>query len=351
MKGLSRFYIWFPMELKIKEGSTSFKYQNINYLISVTPSEDAILSIHLNNSLVAKEHKNENGYVCGFKEDFETTGTYQVANFKGAHGNKENLESLIDFTDTSGRFCKNSKYTKIKVLVESPVNDEFLKSISGLAVNGLDHFLRIYRYVTSDTLVKESRLLSPFKPFMLGDYINYSVEDNDLSIEERFHKYCNLNFQNARSFQLEDDNYECAVDKTKVSGEIAYYLSEGELDQYKIMLTRSLELGLNLKLYNAAALEAFMAFEVEIIKFAKKLRKHNLWKKKVSEKISVVIKDILPLVVTDTTLIGELRKITKVRNDIVHNGYSSNESEFKHTHEIILKTFNIISKYEFPDST
>jgi len=336
------------MELKIKQGSTSFKYQNINYLISVTPSEDAILSIHLNNTLVTKEHKNESGYVYGFKDDFDTTGTYQIANFKGASGDRENLESLIDFNDTTGRFCKNSKYTEIKVLVDFPVNDELLKTISGLAVNGLDHFLRIYRYVTSDTLVKESRLLSPFKPFILGDYINYTLEDETLSIKEKFNKYCNLNLQNARSFILEDDYYEYAVDKTKASGEIAHFLSEGEFDQYKIMLTRSLELGLNLKLYNAAILEAFMAFEVEIIKFAKKLRKHNIWKKKVSDKISAVIKDILPLVVTESKLIDELRSITKIRNDIVHNGYSSNEHEFKHIHEIILKSFNIISKYKFP---
>lgn len=354
MKGLAQFHIWYPMELKVVPGSSSFTLNGIKYFICVFESSDAVLTLSLGNTIHRVQASTPQGYKYALTRDITSLGQHQFVNFQEVDG-IINANLLMDTNGSSSNLSKSAKYTQIKLFFEFEGTPRINALLSHLALTALDHFLRIYRFTSLDTSVKESQSLQPFQPFMVHNLVTYNEEDQKLSDEEKIEKYCNLitegsEFSPVIAKNLVDDDLQ-NLDRAKVSGEIAYHLTSGEFSEWKIMITRAYELGNEYGKFNAAILECFIAFEAEMRDLARLLKYKIIVKingKNKVKQLGIVdlIDGVMPRITTESEILNTLHEVRKTRNSIVHKNIRATEGDFNNAISTINRVFEMIATHK-----
>ncbi len=348
MKHLARFYIWYPSELRVEPGTSTFTIEMTNYRISILGSRASVLTMSLDNSIIRKQADNKNGYKYELERYPSEFGDNQFVNFNPLNNENLDVNLLID-SDADGenyQFSKTSKYTRIILFFEINPDKE---DVTDLVFKGLDKFLTVYRFVTLDTQVKTSRELEPFKPQLKGIVIPSSDADHSLTFEERCikHEHTKLDETNHIHLlnRLKSDDDIPSLDRKTSGAHIAHYLSCNEFDEWRVLLTRAYELANEQGLFSSAVLEAFIAFEQIAFITSKEMRNKLRWKEKVPKNIAGVITEFLPKTGMSKDSIGNLHQVRQLRNKIVHDGYSCSDIEFEHSLNAINKAAEELTKF------
>jgi len=354
VKGLAQFYIWYPMELRVVPGSSSFSLNGIKYFICVFASSDAVLTLSLGNTIHRVPASTPQGHKYALTRDITSLGHNQFVNFQEEDGNI-NANLLMDTNDSGSNLSKSAKYTQVKLFFEFEGTTRINAVLSHLALTALDHFLRIYRFTSLDTSVKESQSLQPFQPFMVQNFVTYSEEDQNLSDEEKIEKYCNLVVEGAECTPVIAKNLVDAdlqnLDRAKISGEIAYHLTSGEFSEWKVMITRAYELGNEYGKFNAAILECFIAFEAEMRDLARLLKYKIIVKikgKNKNKQLGIVdlIDGVIPKITKESEILNILHEVRKTRNRIVHKNTRATEEDFSNAISTINRVFEMIENHK-----
>ncbi|PMP42101.1 hypothetical protein BCS86_14720 [Vibrio splendidus] len=122
----------------------------------------------------------------GFKYSFDAprnAADNQICNYV------ENQDGFLDVSlmmDTDGKghtqLSSSSTVTHVRIALES---SQLCDETELKAINALNHFIRVYRYATLDTSIKETAYMTGFKPFIYAGFKPYNEQHLENITDQR----------------------------------------------------------------------------------------------------------------------------------------------------------------------
>ncbi|EGR2894978.1 hypothetical protein ACSTH7_24750 [Vibrio parahaemolyticus] len=330
MKGCALFQFIYPGNIRILPGEAFFDFQGDRFCISVSPHLNAVNTLSVNDKIVRVPAENSKGFKYAFDAP-RYAADNQICNYV------ENQDGFLDVSlmmDTDGKghtqLSSSSTVTHVRIALES---NQLCYETELKAIGALNHFIRVYRYATLDTSIKETAYMTGFKPFIYAGFKPYTEQHLEKITDQRIHELFNdwvadaTRFSSMQPRNLSDAEFG-NINRNEVTGHVAYYLNSGDFPSWRITLIRAYEMANEQENYSAAVLESFIALEVALFNMLNLLRTHGRQIKKY-KKIFDVIEKALPELFGDevSELVVKLNQFRTVRNNIVHNGYVPTEEE------------------------
>lgn len=342
MKGCALFQFFYPGNIRVMPGEGPFDYERERFVVGIGKPMSSVKTLSVNDRIITVTHDNEEG----FKYDFEAsrqTGDNQICNAVHRADGSIDVSLLVDTDNGHTQFSSSCITTLVRIAVEA---DELSEALEIKALNALNHFIRIYRYATRDTSIKEVGFMTGFKPYIVTGFKPYSkqhlMKDTDQRICELFddwepdaQRFTSLQPLNLADNELPNFN------RAKSTGHIAHYLATGDFPLWRVTLMRAYEMANEQDNYSAAVLESFIALELSLYHLLNVYRAKGNKIKKYS-RIHGVITEALPNLFGKEVddLVTRLLRFKGVRNDVVHDGYKPTETECSECLSIAEDAFN-----------
>ncbi|MEH6735026.1 MAG: hypothetical protein V7690_10320 [Shewanella sp.] len=323
-------------------GEAYFDYEGFRVVVGIGKPMNSVNTLSVNDRIITVTHDNSEGY----KYDFEAsrqTGNNQICNAVKWDDGSIDVSLLMDTDNEHTQFSSSSITTLVRIAVEA---DGLSKGLEIKSLNVLNHFIRVYRYATRDTSVKEVDFMTGFKPFIVTGFKQYEqhhlIKDTDIRIRELFddwepdaQRFTSLQPRNLADHELPN------FDRAKFTSNIAYDLTTGDFPSWRVTIMRAYEMANEQNNYSAAVLESFIALEQSLHNLLNVYRAKD-HKLKKYESIHHVITEALPYLFSKEVddLVKRLLRFKKIRNDVVHNAYKPTDVECSECLSIADEAFN-----------
>lgn len=330
MRGCALFQFFYPGNIRVMPGEAPFHFEGDRFVVGIGKPMNSVNTLSVIDRIITVAHDNSKG----FKYDFEAsrqTGANQICNAVNRADGSIDVSLLMD-TDGKGhtQFSNSSITTLVRIAVEA---DGLSNALERKALNALNHFVRVYRYATLDTSIKEVGFMAGFKPYIVTGFKQYNeqhlTKDTDQRIRELFddwepdaRRFTSLQPPNLADNELPNFNRE------KSTGHIAHYLTTGDFPSWRVTLMRAYEMANEQENYSAAVLESFIALELALYDLLHVYRAKG-YKIKKYGRIHDVILEALPNLFNKEVdgLVNQLLRFKNIRNDVVHDGYKPTYTE------------------------
>lgn len=329
MKGCALFQFFYPGNIRVLPGEASFDYEGERFVVGIGKPMNSVNTLSVSDRIIKVEHDNSEG----FKYDFEAsrqTGDNQICNAVQRDDGSIDVSLLMDTENGHTQFSSSSITTLVRVAVEA---DGLSEDLEIKALDALNHFIRVYRYATLDTSIKEVAFMTGFKPYIVTGFKPYNEQhlekDPDQRVSELFddwepdaQRFTSLQSMNLADHELPNFN------RARSTRHIAHYLTTGDFPSWRVTLMRAYEMANEQDNYCAAVLESFIALELSLYNLLNVYRaKGNKIKK--YGRIHDVITEALPNLFNKEVdgLVKQLLRFKEIRNDVVHDGYKPTETE------------------------
>ncbi|MEZ8343429.1 hypothetical protein AB6D05_15100 [Vibrio cyclitrophicus] len=314
MNGCVLFTIFFPGQIRVSPGEVYFELDGTTFCIGIAGHQPAIATTSFPNEII----KQPQGYtfqhpITGFKN--------QTCKHRVLENTSLDVSLLMSTDNGLSNFSYSDSVTLVRVAFEA---DNLEQGIGKLAIKALNHFIKVYRYASKDMDVRETDFIQGFKPYLVGAYKTYRDDEKakptaELRINGLFDNWTPnpTVFIPMQEGNLLDEDID-GFDRTKVTGEMAHYLTSDSFYPWMQTMNRAYELASELKHHNAAIIEAFLSIEVRLFEF---VRTHSIRvrfnrRHKQEPTIVDVIRAMKKLLSTD--LYQSLDSFRLSRNNIVH---------------------------------
>lgn len=329
LKGCALFQFFYPGNIRVIPGEAHFDYEGARFAVGIGKPINSVKTLSVNDRIVSVAHDNLEGFKYAF-EASRQTGDNQICNAIHRVDGSIDVSLLMDTDNGHTQFSSSCITTLVRIAVEA---DGLSDGLEIRAINALNHFIRVYRYATQDTSIKEVGFMAGFKPYIVTGFKVYNdkhlTKDTDQRIRELFddwepdaQRFTSLQPQNLADHELPNFN------RAKSTNNIAYYLTTGDFPRWRETLMRAHEMANEQKNYSAAVLESFIALELSLYDLLNTHRAKG-YKIKKFGRIHDVITEALPNLFDKEVdgLVEQLLRFKEIRNDVVHNGYKPTETE------------------------
>ncbi|MGS0674448.1 hypothetical protein [Shewanella sp. 125m-1] len=333
MKGCVVYDIFYPKQIRVKPGESFFVLNGKTFCIGISSHQKSVNTSSLPNTII----KGDSAY---FFEKPISTLKNQICKYKYLKDGSIDVSLLMTTENGATNFSYSNSLTTVRIAFEA----DSLNGADTLAIEALNHFIQVYRYVSKDTEVKETDFISGLKPYIVGSYKTYTpkeiLKDSEkvrvIGIFDDGWRQQPTQYISLQAHNLQDDEIE-NFDREQVTGEIAHYLINDCFYPWMQTMNRAYELSFVQKHHNAAIIEAFLSVEVRLFDYVrdKSLRVTYNKRKQDAPTVFDVIKSLKTQLGNE--LQSELHKFRIARNGIVHKGE-------QHTNESCITYLNIATK-------
>jgi len=342
LKGCALFQFFYPGNIRVMPGEAPFVFEGDRFVVGIGKPMDSVNTLSVNDRVITVAHDNSEGFKYGF-EALRQTGDNQICNAINRSDGSIDVSLLMD-TDGKGhtQFSSSSITTLVRIAVEA---EGLSDALERKALNALNHFIRVYRYATLDTSIKEVGFMAGFKPYIVTGFKQYSEQHLSKDTYQRIRELFDDWEPDARRFtSLQPtnlaDNELPNFSRAKSTGQIAHYLTTGDFPSWRVTLMRAYEMANEQENYSAAVLESFIALELALYDLLNVYRAKG-YKIKKYGRVHDVIAEALPNIFENEVddLVKLLIRFKSIRNDIVHNGYKPTNTECAECLSIADKAF------------
>ncbi|BAJ02400.1 HEPN domain-containing protein [Shewanella violacea] len=335
-----------PARIRVLSGEVFFDYKGYRYCIGVHEETESVNSISIHDSIVRVPHENEKGFKYDFKAPVQASDN-QICCFKEVDG-KLDITLLMDTNGVNHKRLSHSSYvTHLKIATESETG--LSKDVEARALDALNHFIRVYRYVTKDIAVKEVQYMTGFKPFLICSCHEYSETEIVDIHDKRIYELLSVWKPSADEIKTLQPNNTADKDlpnfqRNTATGVIAYHMSSSDFPDWKVTLTRAYEMASEQDNFSASILQCFIALELALFDMVRSIQPPTGVTLNTYNNVNGLINDAF------TKLFGEesdeikdkIHEVRKVRNKIVHDGYQATPQECSESLKICDEAFNYI---------
>ncbi|TDM51419.1 hypothetical protein [Aliivibrio fischeri] len=347
MKGCVLFQFIYPGNIRVLPGEAMFDFNGERFCISVNSHLNSVNTLSVNDKIIRVPHEHPPSYKYVFEAP-RNAADNQICNYVETKDGFLDVSLMMD-TDGNGhtQLSSSSIVTHVRIAVEA---NQLSTDIELKAINALNHFIRVYRYSTLDTSIKEVSFMTGFKPFIYAGFKPYTDEHLEKGIDQRILELFDdwvpdaTRFTSLQPRNLLDEELE-GFDRKECTGHIAHYLTSGDFPAWRITLVRAYEMAFEQQNYSAAVLESFIALELALFNMLNVLRANDTQIKKYNKVVQVIDKALPKLFGGEVSmLIGKLNEFRLIRNNVVHNGYVPTEDECLKCLAIADEAFKFIDK-------
>lgn len=335
-----------PARVRVQQGEVFFDYKGDRYCLGVHEETESVNTLSINDSIIRVPYDNERGYKYDFKAPMQTSDN-QICNYKDIDG-KLDVTLLMDTDGIEHNRLSHTSYTTyLKIATESDVG--LHSDVEARVLEALNHFIRVYRYVSKDVSVKEIQFMTGFKPFVIASCHEYSDSEQANVHDKRVYELLKVWKPSAdvmKSLQSNNisDNDIPNFKRDEATGYIAYHMSSGDFSEWKVTLTRAYEMASEQDNFSASILEAFIALEMALFNMVRLITPPSGVVLSKYNNVNGLINDAFPKLfgATADDLKDKIHIVRKVRNKIVHDGYKATPDECSESLKICDEAFSFI---------
>lgn len=330
MKGCALFQFFYPGNIRMLPGEAPFDYKGERFFVGIGMPMSSVNTLSVGDKIIRVDHHKALGYKYDFAASRQT-GDNQICNVTERTDGSFDVNLLMD-TDGKGhtQFSHSTITTLVRIAIEA---DGLSDALERRALDALNHFIRVYRYATLDTSIKEVSFMTGFKPYIVTGFKSYNklhlAKKTDQRIRELFDDW-KPNAQRFSSLQPPNlgDHELVDFDRAKSTGHIAHYLTTGDFPSWRVTLMRAYEMANEQENYSAAVLESFIALELALYNLLNVCREKGQSIKRYG-RVHDVISEALPNLFDKDVegLVNRLLKFKAIRNKVVHVGYKPTGAE------------------------
>ncbi|MDO6501178.1 hypothetical protein [Photobacterium sanguinicancri] len=335
-----------PARIRVLPGEVFFDYNGHRYCLGVHEETESVNSLSIHDSIVCVPYENERGFKYDFKAPVQASDN-QICSFKEVNG-KLDVTLLMDTNGVNHKRLSHSSYiTHLKIATESETG--LTASVEARVLEALNHFVRVYRYVTKDIAVKEVQYMTGFKPFIIGSFHTYTEAQKVNVHDKRIYELLSVWKPSADEMKSLQSNNVADEDlpnfkRNEATGYIAYHMSSSDFPDWKITLTRAYEMASEQENFNASILEVFIALELALFNMLRVITPPAGVTLSRYNNVNGLINDAFPKLfgAESSEIKDKIHKVRKVRNRIVHDGYCATPQECSEALKICDEAFSYI---------
>lgn len=347
MKGILYKLVNYPYLIALKERfGYNMVYENYEFVTIVMKHLSPLEILDFENEIVVEKSEDSSSYRL-LKNDLNFSDHNLLIENK-------DLKFVVE-TGNFSNFYRSRQFTTLIIAIEIE-NVEKTEDIQSKFMKLLTEFIQTYRVITGDIYTKLPDDLGHDVLITKEALIRYEEEDLELSLMERLAKPRQIDFKLKsmslpkvlESYSISDWNIEKNTEKLKGFFDGGNRISQ--IDEFYIKAKEEFFVNKN---YKYGILELFTMIEVIVFKTLTDIKlKRGVSKKKLEDfkksiTISYMLNVELPMFIDnisteDRKTIGQIDKIRRIRNSIVHENKIVTKEEGEFAFEAINKFIDII---------
>ena len=352
--------LFYPEYICIAD-NTGFQFEldNKQVLVAIINHLTPLEILDFDNSIVQKDKGSmPNQKVLTIENPVDNISDTQIALNVNSM-----IVKLLDHRSYLHRLFTPRFYTEIIIMYEAEEEEYANGSAFVFHEEVLNRFINSYRLITKDVEVKSPQELYNDSLVKKTCWLRYTKKELSCSLEDRMvlPKYINFDIR-----QMKYEKYGGSIPKRNPEREeksgsyLATYLKgEQKITLVDELIIKAIEECKVNKNYKYALLNAFTAVEVVVSDFLTEFKiKNGVSNKKLEEYkseigISYMLNVEVPMVMKDLSnegriILGNVDKVRKKRNAVIHSGAQVSDKEAKEAINAVLKLLALIdsSKHE-----
>lgn len=344
--------IAYPFKFQVlKDRYFIFKYEEKVVCLSFFHFSNVLEIIEFDNGFKKVDHNT--AYKCQFTKNIQQLQDNQIIVYETPEKTVENIKFLFDTNNqNSYRMTKQKEYTHIMITFEAEEGINFLH----FSKDVLTYFIKSYKYIMDDNKLKNIYDLKEDTPNIYSCFCNYDSQDNGTALDKKLSRrdrdfnFKLIEYPEDIFISTKNPTY-CEIKEKQLNDYLAY---DSKKNWHDVIL-KAKEFLYEYEEYNLSILESFIALEFFILnylyeqKLAKGISKNKLKEYKTEVSISYMLNIELPMFIEDLDqnkrqLLGEVDKVRKYRNDIVHNGKKVSKKDAEFSISAVEKLFILLEK-------
>jgi hypothetical protein len=268
MAGCALFQFIYPGNIRVSPGEVFFNFEGSRFCLAISEQAKSVNSLSINDEIKRVPCENTEGYKYDFHRQLGASEN-QICKARSNSNGELDVSLLMDTNGVDHtRLSHSALITYVRVAIET---DCLNSDIQSKAISALNYFIRVYRYTSRDVSIKETTFMSSFRPFFIVSYHEYNQSELDCIHDSRVYQLLSSwkpEVESMHSLQPDNllDGEISGFDRSKATGEIAYYLSSSNFPEWKGSIMRAYEMVYEKLNYNAAILEVFISLEVALFR-------------------------------------------------------------------------------------